>query len=35
MMNYKSEAASVYATMHMGDWTDISAQSVGVSNQFR
>lgn len=35
MMNYKCEAAAVYATMHMGDWTDSSTQSVGVSDQLR
>jgi len=34
MLNYKSEAAAVYATMHMGDWTDSSTQSMGVSDSF-
>jgi len=35
MLNYKSEAAAVYATMHMGDWMDSSTQSMGVSDQLR
>ena len=35
MLNYKSEATAVYATMYMGDWTDSSTQSMSVSAQFR
>jgi hypothetical protein len=35
MMNYRSEAAAVYATIRMGDWTDSATQSVGVSDQLR
>lgn len=35
MLNYKSEAAALNATMCMGDWTDSSTQSMGVSDQLR